>query len=423
MPHSQGIPNGSIPTRIEEVESLLIETARRGAQQILQRALEAEIETHLEANQSKVDESGHRQVVRNGHAPERTILTGVGPLGVSRPRVDERKAVAADANHEVFVSGVLPRFLRRTPSVEGTVAVLYLKGISTNDFDATMRAIYGEQAGSLSAATVSRLKDVFTQEYEQWRKARLSSSRYAYIWADGVYFNARVEGERNCVLVVVGAKFNGEKELLAITNGVRESEASWKELLLDLRDRGMSEDPKLAIADGALGFWKALPQVFPSTRMQRCWVHKTANVLNKLPKAVQPRAKTLIHDIYHAETEKAAIRAFMHFCDSYRDKYPDAVKCLERDADVLLTFYSFPAAHWKHIRSTNVIESVFATVRLRTYKTKGMGTSDTTLAMAFKLIKEAEKTWRKITRWRQLELVQQGRAFKDGELVQKEPAA
>ena len=423
MPHSQGTPQERMPTSIEEVESLLIETARSGAQQILQQALEAEIEAHVEANREKLDEDGHRRVVRNGHAPKRTILTGVGPLEVSRPRVDERKAVAADARHELFTSGVLPRFLRRTPSVEGAVAVLYLKGISTNDFDSALQAIYGEQAASLSAATVSRLKEVFTQEYEQWRKEKLSHSRYAYIWADGVYFNARVEGERNCVLVVVGATFNGEKELLAITNGVRESEASWKELLLDLKKRGMSEDPKLAIADGALGFWKALPQVFASTRMQRCWVHKTANVLDKLPKSVQPRAKTLIRDIYQAATEETAVQAFDHFCESYRDKYPKAVACLERDREVMLTFYSFPGAHWTHIRSTNVIESVFATVRLRTYKTKGMGTSTTTLAMAFKLIKEAEKGWRRITRWQQLELVREGRVFKDGELVTKESAA
>jgi transposase-like protein len=423
MPRSQGTPESPIATSIEEIETVLIETARRGAQQILQRALEAEIKAHLERNRAKIDENGHRQVVRNGHAPERTILTGVGPLEIARPRVDERKAIAADGEHEWFTSGVLPRFLRRTPSVEGIVAVLYLKGISTNDFDSALRAIYGEQAASLSAATVSRLKDVFTGEYEQWRKAKLSHSRYAYIWADGVYFNARVEGERNCVLVVVGATFNGEKELLAITNGVRESEASWKELLLDLKDRGMTDDPKLAIADGALGFWKALPQVFPGTQMQRCWVHKTANVLDKLPKAVQPRAKTLIHDIYQAATEEAAVQAFDHFCESYRDKYPKAVECLERDREAMLTFYTFPAAHWKHIRSTNVIESVFATVRLRTYKTKGMGTSATTLAMAFKLIKEAEKRWRKITRWQQLELVREGRVFKDGELVTKESAA
>src|SRR6056297_410083 len=252
MPHSQGTPDDPIATSIEEIETVLIETARRGAQRILQQALEAEIEAHLETNREKLDEDGHRQVVRNGRAPQRTILTGVGPIEVSRTRIDERKAIAADGEHELFTSGVLPRFLRRTPSVEGMVAVLYLKGISTNDFDSALRAIYGEQAPSLSAATVSRLKDVFTREYEQWRKAKLSRSRYAYIWADGVYFNARVEGERNCVLVVVGATFNGDKELLAITNGVRESEASWKELLLDLKDRGMSEDPKLAIADGAL---------------------------------------------------------------------------------------------------------------------------------------------------------------------------
>ncbi len=423
MPHSQGTPDGPIATSVGEIETVLIETARRGAQRILQQALEAEVEAHLQANREQLDESGHRQVVRNGHAPQRTVLTGVGPLEVSRPRVDERKAIAADAEHELFTSGVLPRFLRRTPSVEGLVAVLYLKGISTNDFETALKAIYGKQAPSLSAATVSRLKEVFTREHEQWRKTKLSSSRYAYIWADGVYFNARVEGERNCVLVVVGATFNGDKELLAITNGVRESEASWKELLLDLKDRGINEDPRLAIADGALGFWKALPAVFPNTQMQRCWVHKTANVLDKLPKAVQPRAKTLLHDIYLAETEKAAVQAFNHFCDSYRDKYPKAVECLERDRNAMLTFYSFPAAHWKHIRSTNVIESVFATVRLRTYKTKGMGTSTTTLAMAFKLIKEAEKGWRKITRWQQLELVREGRVFKDGELVSEEPAA
>ena len=222
--------------------------------------------------------------------------------------------------------------------------------------------------------------------------------------------------------MVLGAKFNGEKELLAIGDGVRESEASWKDLLLELKDRGMSEDPKLAVADGALGFWKALPQVFPSTAAQRCWVHKTANVLDKLPKSVQPQAKTLIHDIYLAETEAKAEKAFEHFCESYRDRYPKAVQTLEKDRDLLLTFYRFPAAHWKHIRSTNVIESVFATVRLRTYKTKGLGTRNATLAMAFKLTEEAAKRWRRIAGWKQLELVQTGRVFKDGELVEQSAA-
>lgn len=422
MPHEECTPTPDGPASIEELESDLLEIARSGARRLLQRALEAEIEAHVNAHAEVVEGDGHRRVVRNGHAPERTILTGVGPIEVSRPRVDERKALDVDPSHERFVSGVLPRFLRRTPTVEGVVAVLYLKGISTNDFDAALKAIYGEEVGSLSASTVSRLKEVWYEEYQVWRKSGLSADRYAYIWADGVHFNVRVEGERSCVLVVIGAKFNGEKELLAISDGVRESEASWKELLLEMRDRGMTEDPKLAVADGALGFWKALPQVFPTTKEQRCWVHKTANVLDTLPKSAQPRAKTLIHDIYLAETEAAGNKAFDHFCESYRDRYTKTVENLEKDRDQLMTFYQFPAAHWKHIRSTNVIESVFATVRLRTYKTKGMGTRKATLAMGFKLIQEAEKRWRRIAKWRLLELVQAGRAFKDGELVEK-PAA
>lgn len=422
MPQKEFTPREQIPTSLETMESELFEIARSGARRLLQKALEAEIEAHVTSHAGLVDEDGRKAVVRNGYAPARSILTGVGALEVSRPRLDERKALKADPSHERFNSGILPRFLRRTPSVEGVVAVLYLKGISTNDFDVALKAIYGEGVGSLSASTVSRLKEVWYEEYQAWRKSSLSVRQYAYIWADGVHFNVRVEGERSCVLVVIGAKYNGEKELLAISEGVRESEASWKELLLALRDRGLSEDPKLAIADGALGFWKALPQVFPTTKGQRCWVHKTANVLDKLPKSVQPRAKTLIHDIYLAETEANANKAFDHFCESYRDRYPNAVECLEKNRDQLMTFYKFPAAHWKHIRSTNVIESVFATVRLRTYKTKGMGTRNATLAMAFKLIQEAEKGWHRIARWRQLELVQAGRVFKDGELVEQTAA-
>jgi len=422
MPQEQSTPNDSVPTSLEEAEAALWEVARSGARRLLQAALEAEIDAHISKYEERLDEHGRRTVVRNGHAPTRSVLTGVGPVEISRPRVDERTASERDPQHQRFSSAVLPRFLRRTPSVEGVVAVLYLKGISTNDFQSALEAIYGEQAGTLSAATVSRLKEVWYQEYEQWRTARLEASQYAYIWADGVYFNARVEGERSCVLVVIGAKFTGEKELLAIVDGVRESEASWKELLLDLRRRGMEVDPKLAIADGALGFWKALPQVFPTTKAQRCWVHKTANVLDKLPKSVQPRAKTLIHDIYQAESKERAQAAFDHFCDSYRDKYPKAVHCLEHDRGALMSFYDFPAAHWTHIRSTNVIESVFATVRLRTYKTKGLGTRNATLAMSFRLIMEARKGWRRITRWQQLELVREGRVFKDGELVEESAA-
>jgi len=417
MPQNQSIPFQSEAQSIKTIDEMIREVAREGARSLLQRALEVEIASHLQHYSDLLTEDDRKAVVRNGYGPERTIFTGVGPVPIKRPRVDEREALKKNPDHQRFASGVLPRFLRRTPTVEGVVATLYLKGISTNDFDAALQAIYGDDAGSLSPSTVSRLKDAWYDEYETFRKRTLTANQYAYIWADGVYFNARIEGDRSCILVVVGAKFNGEKELLAITAGYRESEASWKELLLELRDRGLTVDPKLAIADGALGFWKALPQVFPSTKAQRCWVHKTSNILDKMPKSVQPRAKTLIHDIYLAETEVEANKAFDHFVESYEDKYPRAVQTLTKDRDKLMAFYQFPAAHWKHIRSTNVIESVFATVRLRTYKTKGLGTHRATLAMAFKLIQEAQKTWRKITKWQQLELVQAGREFKDGILV------
>ena len=421
MPYTESSPQEAVPTSMSEMENAIREVAREGAQRLLQKALEAEIAAYLEKYESLTDEHGRQAVVRNGHAPEREIITGVGTVKVARPRVDERTARNLSEHHKEFTSAVLPKFMRRTPTVEGVVATLYLKGVSTNDFGQAMEAILGEQqVANFSAATVSRLKQVWHEEYENWRTRSLSSDRYAYIWADGVYFNARIEGERNCILVVIGAKFNGEKELLGIADGVRESETSWKELLLELKDRGMSVDPKLAIADGALGFWKALPQVFPTTATQRCWVHKTANVLDKLPQSVQPRAKTLIHDIYGAESEAKAQQAFTHFCKSYRDKYPKAVECLEKDRETLLSFYRFPAAHWRHIRSTNVIESIFATVRLRTYKTKGLGTRNATLGMVFKLVQEASRGWRKISKWRQLELVQAGRVFKDGELVEDE---
>lgn len=422
MPYNHSTPLKQEVQTIESIDEELQKIAREGARKLLQKALEAEIEEHLNRYQDLVNEEGRKTVVRNGHGPERTVLTGVGPVSVSRPRIDEREAKKVNSTHKRFTSGVLPRFLRRTPSVEGVVATLYLKGVSTNDFDEAIRAIYGEEAGSLSASTVSRLKEAWYGEYERWRKRTLSSNQYAYIWADGVYFNARIEGDRSCILVIVGAKFNGEKELLAISAGYRESEESWKELLLELKERGMTIDPKLAVADGALGFWKALPQVFSTTKAQRCWVHKTANVLDKMPKRVQPRAKTLIHDIYMAETEDQANKAFDHFIESYEDKFPRAVETLKKDRDHLMAFYQFPAAHWKHIRTTNVIESVFATVRLRTYKTKGLGTHNATLAMTFKLLQEAQRSWNKIAKWQQLELVQAGREFKDGILVEDSAA-
>ncbi|MFO7730157.1 MAG: IS256 family transposase [Spirochaetia bacterium] len=422
MPYNHSTPQKPEVQTIYTIDDELQKIAREGARKLLQKALETEIEHHLNLHENLLTEEGHRAVVKNGYGPERTVLTGVGAVSLKRPRIDEREAVNRNSTHKKFTSGVLPKFLRRTPTVEGVVATLYLKGVSTNDFDDAIQAIYGQEAGSLSASTVSRLKEAWYGEYEQWRKRTLSNNQYAYIWADGVYFNARIEGDRSCILVIIGAKFNGEKELLAITAGYRESEESWKELLLELKDRGMSIEPKLAIADGALGFWKALPQVFPTTKAQRCWVHKTANVLDKMPKRVQSRAKTLIHDIYMAETEDQANKAFDHFIESYEDKFPRAVETLRKDRGHLMAFYQFPAAHWKHIRSTNVIESVFATVRLRTYKTKGLGTHNATLAMTFKLLQEAQKSWRKIAKWQQLELVQAGREFKDGILVEDSAA-
>lgn len=424
MPKNKSTRDHEELQTIGAVDDAIRQVAQEGARALLQRALESEIESHLRQYDQLITNDGRKAVVRNGHGPQRSILTGIGTVSLRRPRVDERAAVQQNPDHKRFSSSILPAFLRRTPSIDGAVATLYLKGISSNDFESALHAIYGEEAGSMSASTVSRLKNCWDEEYEDWRNRPLSSTRYAYIWADGVHFNIRNgEGDRSCMLVIVGSKFNGEKELLAISEGYRESEQSWKDLLLELKDcRGLELDPKLAIGDGALGFWKALPQVFPTTVAQRCWVHKTANVLDKLPKRLQPRAKTLIHDIYMAETEQEANRAFDHFIKSFEDKYPKAAHTLLKDREQLMAFYSFPAAHWKHIRSTNVIESVFATVRLRTYKTKGMGTAAATRTMAFKLIREAEQRWQRITKWQQLELVEAGRAFKDGLLVEESAA-
>lgn len=403
-----------------EVRGVIETLAREGARKLLQAALEEEVGEHLERFSALRDEKGMQAVVRNGHAPKRTILTGVGPIEVSRPRVDERKA-RGKPGHEAFASAMLPRFLRRTPTLEGALATLYLKGVSSNDFPRALEAIMGEGAAGLSATTISRLKRVWEQEYEAWRKRPLGSTEYAYLWADGVYFNVRMEDQRSCVLVVIGANFKGEKELLGIRDGFRESEQSWKELLLELKSRGLEIDPKLATADGNLGFWKALPQVYPTTRGQRCWVHKTANVLDKLPSGMQGRAKSMIHDIYRAENKAAALKAYAQFQSSFKDKYPEAAACLCKDEESLFTFYDFPAAHWLHIRSTNVIESSFATVRLRTDKTKGCGTRLATLTMVFKLTQEAQRTWRKLDSSKHLELVRAGRQFIDG--VAQEDAA
>jgi transposase-like protein len=350
-------------------------------------------------------------VVRNGHLPERTLSTGVGPVTVQQPRVHDRRP--ADAR-ERFCSAILPPYLRKTKSIEELIPWLYLKGVSTGDFSEALAALLGPDAKGLSATTVTRLKGLWEQEYQDWSKRSLAGKQYVYVWADGVYFNIRLEGGRQCMLVLMGATAEGKKELIAIQDGQRESEQSWKELLLDVQARGLTIEPKLAVGDGALGFWKAVRQTWAETGEQRCWVHKTANVLDKLPKSVQPKAKELLHEIYLAPSRAEADKAFDLFLGTYEAKYPKATECLEKDRAELLRFYDFPAQHWMHLRTTNVIESVFATVRLRTEKTKGSGTRVACLTMVFKLMQSASRRWRGLNGTVLLADVVQGVVFVDG---------
>lgn len=410
-------------TRIEstpETMGVLETIMREGARKMLQAAIEAEIEEHLAKYRSLVDEDGKRLVVRNGTMPERTLLTGAGSIPITRPRVDDRALAAL--GKERFTSRILPKFMRRAPSIDTLVPVLYLKGISTEDFPTALEAILGPQAKGLSASTVVRLKEIWTDEYQQWSKRDLSSRRYVYVWADGVYCNARLEDERSCLLVVMGADSFGNKELLAVSDGYRESAQSWKEILLDLRSRGLEKAPALAVCDGAMGFQAACAEVWAETRIQRCWFHKTGNVLDKLPKALQAKAKGMLHDQYLAPTREDAFTAFDLFVESFGAKYPKAVDCLVKDKDDLFAFYDFPAAHWLHLRTTNPIESTFATVRLRHRRTKGSGTRKATLAMVYKLCREAEKGWRKLDGFKFIPLVEAGIKFVNGEQVDEAAA-
>jgi putative transposase len=390
------------------VADALTEVLRRGAGTLLQQAVEAEVAEIIARFQELKDERGRQRVVRNGHLPERRVQTGIGELPVKAPRVRDR------AGELKFNSSILPRYLRRTRSLEELLPWLYLKGLSTGDFSSALTALLGKDAPGLSANTIGRLKEVWKREYEQWSKRSLIGKQYVYIWADGIYFGVRLEDARQCILVIIGANSEGKKELLGIADGYRESEESWKELLLDLQQRGLSIEPKLATGDGGLGFWKALPQVFGSTRAQRCWKHKTANVLNKLPQALQAKAKANLNQISLAESRPAAAQAFDHFLLSYEAKYPKATDCLAKDRDELLTFFDFPAEHWQHIRTTNPIESTFSTVRLRTTKTRGCVSRAGMLAMVFKLTKTAEQNWRLLKGHTLLAHVVQGVNFKDG---------
>jgi len=393
---------------------------REGARKMLQAALEAEIEEHLSRFKHLVDEDGKRLVVRNGVMPERTVLTGAGPIPITRPRVDDR---ALDTMGEQrFTSRILPPFMRRAPSIDTLVPVLYLKGISTDDFPTALEAILGPQAKGLSASTVVRLKEIWTDEYAEWSKRDLSGKHYVYVWADGVYCNARLEDERSCLLVVMGADSFGNKELLAVSDGYRESAQSWKEILLDLRSRGLTKAPALAVCDGAMGFQAAAAEVWPKTRIQRCWFHKSGNVLDKLPQALQAKAKGMLHDMYLSPTREEALKAFALFVESFGAKYPKAVECLVKDKDDLFAFYDFPAMHWIHLRTTNPIESTFATVRLRHRRTKGNGTRKATLAMVYKLCREAEQTWRKLDGFKFIPLVEAGIKFVNGEQVDEAAA-
>jgi putative transposase len=392
-------------------QDVLTELLRDGARRLLAEAVEAEVAAWIDAHAHIKNQAGRRQVVRNGYLPERDIQTGLGDVYLKQPRVHDRRAVGERVK---FTSAILPPYLKRTKSLDELIPWLYLKGVSTGDFCEALQALLGPDAPGLSATSITRLKATWEAEFEAWNQRSLEGKHYVYVWADGVHFNVRLEQDRQCILVLMGATAEGKKELIAVTDGYRESEQSWKELLLDCKARGLAIDPSLAIGDGALGFWKALGQVWPSTNAQRCWVHKTANILDKLPKGTQSKAKAALHAIYKAEDRASAEKAFDQFVAKYESKYPKAAECLVKDRNVLLSFYDFPAEHWRHIRTTNPIESTFATVRLRTVKTKGCGSRVACLTMVFKLMESASKNWRTLNGAPQLKAVISGVKFIDG---------
>ncbi len=398
--------------------SPLEEIARERARKMLQLALENEVEEFVQKQSALRDENGKKVVLKNGYMPQRDIVTGMGPLTVKQPRIDDRN-LKDYSNATRFSSNILPRYFRRIPSMDNLIPALYLKGISTNDFGTALSAILGEGVKGLSATNIVRLKEIWQKDYTEWKSRDLSDKNYVYFWVDGIYFNVRLEDDRSCILVIMAADKHGNKELLAVSDGYRESSLGWRELLLDLKKRGLSFAPKLAIGDGGLGFWKALGEVFPSTRRQRCWVHKTANILDKLPKSVQPKAKSMIKDMYMAPTKENALKFYDYFIKVFSDKYPKAVECLKKDKEDLFTFYDFPATHWIHIRTTNPIESTFATVRLRTVKAKGCGSRIATLTMVFKLALEASRTWKRLKGYKLILKVLENKKFVDGELEEE----
>ena len=393
-----------------EVRQTLDELARQGAQRMIAAALSIEVDEYLERQQHVRDEQGHAMVVRNGYARERAVNMGAGVVNIKSPRVNDRRL-----DHR-FSSRILPPYMRRSPRLEEALPILYLRGLSTGDFSEALSVLLGAEAAGFSATTISRLLRVWQDEYQEWRKRSLKGKDYVYVWADGVHFQVRLEEDRLACLVLIGVLPDGQKEMIAIQDGYRESKESWASLLRDVKRRGMLA-PVLAVGDGALGFWSALREVYPEAREQRCWVHKIANVLDKLPKRLQPRAKAILHEIMRAPDRASAEEEMARFVQEYEVKYPKATDCLMKDSEALLAFFDFPAQHWTHLRTTNPIESTFATVKARTRITKGAGSRGAGLALAFKLTLAAEQRWRRVNAPHLVALVQAGVKFKDGEQV------
>jgi putative transposase len=396
----------------DEIDDPLTSILRDGARRLLAQAVEAEADAFL-AMQNERLADGRSRLVRHGHSPERTIQTGIGPVAVRRAKLRDR---GAEANRDriTFTSAILPKWARRTKRLDALLPVLYLRGISTGDFQEALAALLGKDAPNLSPSVIARLKEDWQDEYERWQQRDLSTRNYVYIWADGVYLQARMEDAAACILVVIGATPEGRKELVGFQVGVRESTQSWRELLVDLKGRGLAVAPEIAVGDGALGFWKVLDEVFPSTRHQRCWVHKIANLLNKVPKSVQPNMKADLREVRDAPDRSSAEAAIEVFADKYGAKYPKAVACLTGDREPLLAFFDFPAEHWDHLRTANPIESVFATVRHRTVRTKGALSHQTARLMVFRIIMAASKTWRRLKGENRLPMLVAGVKFTDG---------
>ena len=397
----------------DEIIDPLTDVLRSGARRLLAQAVEMEADDFIAAMKELKLADGRDRIVRHGHGPERSIQTGIGPVPVRRVKIRDRGANGEEERVR-FTSSILPKWARRTRSLDALLPVLYLRGVSTGDFQEALSALVGKDAPNLSPSVITRLTAQWNADYERWQKRDLSARRYVYVWADGVYLQARMEDQAECMLVLIGATPEGKKELVGFQTGVRESAQSWRELVVDVKRRGLKVAPDIAVGDGALGFWKALGEVWPTTREQRCWVHKTANVLNRLPKNLHTKAKRTLQEIWMAETKKDAVMALDAFADSYSPKYDKAVDCLTKDRDTLLAFYDFPAEHWKHLRTTNPIESTFATVRHRTIRSKGCLSNKTALAMVFKLVEGAQKSWRRLDGHNQLPKLIQGVKFTDG---------